>query len=334
MTRGHLMTGLKKIVSDPFWNILQEIDQLEDNCPIEVFSERFDEGSVGYKDVLEVVHFMKKFDYPVTVQKVAGQAWIKLTGERKPVLFEMSFSNWLSLQAHVPFLKDVEGKSFNQQLKNCLTEVERKYPQYDLSRGFEEEKSLKVVPLARQALLNTMNKALDGREVTLIKLEDQRKYECYPHRMLYIDGDLTFIGEQTCDRCLVSYRFEDIVGIEDERDKDYTSNFSIPEIDDFIYAIRAVTGNEERLVLKIASPEKINLKPEYQFLGNPYMTVNTEGDLIWAASVEVSHKLFSWLKSIKDDIEILDPVELNQKFLEYLEHDDQDYDDNGGQEAA
>ena len=83
-------------------------------------------------------------------------------------------------------------------------------------------------------------------------------------------------------------------------------------------AIRSITGNEERLVLRISSPEKVNLKPQYHFLGSPYVTTNTEGEFIWAASVEVSSELFRWLDSIKDEIEILDPQEVKEEFENFL----------------
>lgn len=311
------MTSIKQIISDRFWAILQEIDYLEADCPLELFKQRFN-YNVSDENVLEVIHFLKKFDYPVCVKKVAGQAWIEVTGERKPVLLEMSFSNWLSLQAHAPFVKELEGREFHHNLKNCLAQIEKKYPHYDLSNGIVSQKNISLVPLAKQGLLNQLNKAVNDKKVLMVVLSNNKKYECYPHRVVYIDGDLTFIGEEVYDRCLVSYNFAEITNTISDLEKDYKPNFSGSEIDDFIYAIRTITGNEERLVLKITSPEKVNLKPDYQFLGNPYITVNNEGDFIWAASVEISNELFDWMSTIKEDIEILDPVGLQEKFLEYI----------------
>ena len=88
-------------------------------------------------------------------------------------------------------------------------------------------------------------------------------------------------------------------------------------VDDFINAIRAVAGSEERMVLKVKNAETVDLRPPYHFLGNPYMTSNMNGDLIWAASVEMSDDLLEWLYQIKDSVEILDPEHLKDRFEEY-----------------
>ena len=314
------MAGIKKIISDRFWNILQEIDGLEADCPLEVFKDRFEDEDISHESVLEVVHFLKKFDYPICMKKVGGQAWLTLTGERKSVLIEMSFSNWLSVQAHAPFVKELENKAFHENLMECLQGVEKKYPKFDLSLALAPENPLEVVPFDKRVALGELNRAITNRDIVLVYLSNNKKYECYPHRVLYIDGDLTFVGEEVTDRCLVSYSFNEVERVKTLEDVSYQANFMSPEIDDFIYAIRAITGNEERLVLKIRSPENVNLKPDYQFLGNPYITVNTDGDFIWAASVDISDELFSWMESIQNDIEILDPVDLQDQFLEYLEH--------------
>lgn len=312
------MTGIKKIISDSFWQILQEIDSLESDCPVELFKERFENGDISNDRLFEVITFLKRFDYPVAVKKKSGMPWIMITGERKPVLFEMSFSNWLALQAHVPFVKELEHKLIQENLKECLSEVEKNYPEYDLSRGLEKPVSLSVATPEKQQNLSSLNKAISGHRV-IYTTAGNKTYECFPHRVIYVDGVLTFIGEDVGDRCLVSFDFNEMNDVQIKEDKEYQANFTSKEIDDFIYAIRTITGNEERIVLKVMAPEKVNLKPDYQFLGNPYMTTNSDGDFIWAASVEVSGELFAWLDSIKDYIEILDPVDLNQKFNEYLE---------------
>ena len=86
-----------------------------------------------------------------------------------------------------------------------------------------------------------------------------------------------------------------------------------------IVAIRAVSGREERLVLKINQEVPVDLNPSYQFLGHPYMTANADGDFIWAASVEVSSELYDWLISLGDSVEILDPQGLKSEFEKYKE---------------
>ena len=53
-------------------------------------------------------------------------------------------------------------------------------------------------------------------------------------------------------------------------------------------------------------------------MGTPYRTSNMNGDIIWAASVEISEPLMEWLYQVKNNVEILDPAFLKEKFKEYL----------------
>ena len=288
------MTGIKKIISDSFWSVLQEIDSLDGDCPLQHFKGRFDDPSITDDLLFEVVTFLKKFNYPVAIKKKSGMPWLVITGERKLIKFDMSFSNWLALQAHVPFVKELKDRLIQNNLKECLSEIEKRYPEFDLSRGLERPRRLSVANPEKQNYLKLINEATDNEKVIFAKAGD-KKYECFAHRMIYVDGVLTFIGEDIGDRCLVSFDFNEMSDVSIFEEKSYQANFTPMEIDDFIYAIRTITGNEERIVLKVTAPEKVNLKPDYQFLGSPYMTTNADGDFIWAASIEVSEELFSWL---------------------------------------
>tara|TARA_Y100000748_G_C15098034_1_gene333226 strand:- start:47 stop:298 length:252 start_codon:yes stop_codon:yes gene_type:complete len=71
--------------------------------------------------------------------------------------------------------------------------------------------------------------------------------------------------------------------------------------------------------MKVSAPEKVNLNPDFHFLGNPFVTTNTEGEFIWAASVEVSNELYKWLATIYSEIDIIDPSSVKEELEHFME---------------
>ena len=117
---------------------------------------------------------------------------------------------------------------------------------------------------------------------------------------------------------MLAINVNEILSLSFHEDINYELNFSPIEIEDFISAFRSVASNEERLVMKILTPESVDLNPPYHFLGNPYITSSADGDLIWAASVEVSDELYDWLGEIHEYVEIVDPEGVKMGLEEYI----------------
>ena len=146
-----------------------------------------------------------------------------------------------------------------------------------------------------------------------MKYLDQSEKEIFPWRVLFFENSLSVVGEDIRTKQLITIEINQIDEIE-VQGEDYRSLFSRLEVEDFINAMRAVAGSDERLVLKIHSGADIAMPSDLIFLGNPYTTTNQYGDIIWAASVERSMYLFEWLYSIKDKITILDPSSIKNDF--------------------
>lgn len=128
-----------------------------------------------------------------------------------------------------------------------------------------------------------------------------------PLRLVYLDGELEVIGEELKRGILRPFLVENICEIQERHlPKNYKKNLTGQDVIDYIESGRLVIENEERLVLKIPSGQKIDLAPPYLYMGNPFAAINSDGDMIWAASLEISIPLFEWL-SMNPKIEILDP---------------------------
>lgn len=152
-----------------------------------------------------------------------------------------------------------------------------------------------------------------------ISFFDGKKSKLYVHRLVYIDGKLSIVGEEYIGRCLVYFPLGQVVGMDIDHMTPYIPNFCSAEMDDFISAIRAINGSEVRLVLKVRSDLPVDFTPKHHFIGKPYMTTNVNGDIIWGGFVEVSNDLLDWLFTFYDRIEILAPITIRRKFLDYCE---------------
>lgn len=315
------MNSNSKLLNDKFWKILATLDSLNQDVSLSELSHHFGQ-KVSEEEILEVLTFMRKFDFPLKAHKKEGKTWLTFEGKKPRITMELSLAEWLSLQSHFPLLDTYKGKEIYNTLATRMKRIEARHPECDLYRVLEEEaefnKVHKLIPKDKEQNLNDINESIVGGELLILKTGEQSRVEVYPHKIVFLDGVLSLIAEDTNDRCMVCIDFDNIESSLRVSDHHYKVNFVGQEVDDFIMAIRSITGNEERLVLRVSAPEKVNLKPQFHFLGSPYVTTNTEGEFIWAASVEVSEELFKWIESIKDEVEILDPQEVKEEFESYL----------------
>jgi len=313
------MTHKSVIFKQKFWTMLKFIEGLNSSYPLDEFMQ---EVEADEELLRQFISFTSSLDFDVTIKTLDGVKFLMPPTKTPSVQFELSFAEWLAFQAHFPKLAEESNEAFHNTFAEKMSEVEKEHPTLDLFKAIEEEElenQISEIPGADKELVDIIQTCLKDKYLLEVKLKDQRSIDVYCHRLVYLDGGLSLVGEESNDRCLIYFNVDEISSAKISLENGYQHNFSAMEINDFIVAIRAVTGQEERLVLKIRSQEDLDLKPEYHFLGNPYVTSNMRGDLIWAASVEVSEELFEWLLSIKAHVEILDPTSFKEEFLSYCE---------------
>lgn len=310
------------IFNNHFWSILKRIDELEEMVNLESFLSEFATEDFNCEMVYDVLQFLNTFNYQVQIEEIKGEKFLLPNKRNERIHFDMSFSEWVALQAHFPIMKDYENFDFHKTLQKKFAEVKSKYPDFTMnSEEFDPELiySFKEnLTDLHQKYVAHIEEAFKTGALLFIHI-DNKIHEVFPHKLIMLEGELTIIGEETVDRCLISYTMDEITKIKLNTVNDYIANYSRIEVDEFIMAIRAVSGREERLVLKIDQDEPVNLNPAYQFMGHPYMTANAEGDFIWAASVEISSELYDWLMSMGNKVEILDPVGIKSEFEKYQE---------------
>ncbi len=311
-----------KFLENKYWKLITTIDSLNQDVS---FSELITHLGLQYTvgDIEEVVSFLKKFGHPIKIEQKSKDAWIILTGKKPQFSMNLSLSEWLAIQAHFPLLDENKGKAIYNTVAQCFDRLEKKYPGADFYNYMDHEKNMKTtireIGHDKDQLLKAINEACLKDEQVTLQTKDQRKMDVHIHKLVYIDGVLSIIGEDINDRCLTCIDINEIEAYSIDYTTHYRPNFASAEVDDFISAVRSISGNEQRLVMKIPSPEKVNLRPEFHFLGNPYVTTNIEGEFIWAASVEVSQELYKWLSTIYSEIQIIDPKEVRDGLENFME---------------
>lgn len=311
------------IFNNHFWRILKRIDELTEMVNLEEFLSEFATEDFNCEMVYDVLQFLCSLNFHVQIEEVKGEKFILPNKRNERIHFDLSFSEWIALQAHFPIMDEVFwDQEFHQAIRKKFAEVKSRYPGYSLDSGEMDQNLIynfkENLPDVHQKFATIIDEAFKTQGLLMVYIQD-KCYEVFPHKLILLEGELTLVGEETIDRCLISYTMDEINKIKINSINDYVPNYSRMEVDEFVMAIRAVSGREERLVLKIDQNQPVNLNPAYQFMGHPYMTANAEGDFIWAASVEVSGELYDWLMSMEDKIEILDPQGLKSEFEKYRE---------------
>lgn len=306
-----------------FWKLLKSLEELDNPTSLASFA---DAHAVAPTIVRQVVGFLQKLNHPLQIDsRHPGQDILIPPANTAGIQIEMSLSEWLALQMMFPVIGTQESTPYYALVADKLEDTEVHYPEYDLYRLLEEEEVREGIlgRLGEQAveLVKKIEESLHRGLVLDLIYHKNRTCSIYPHKLVYLEGELNLIGEDVVDRCLVALPVVDVHNVRFDVTKNYRVNFSSLEVDDFILAMRVVSGNEDRLVLKLKANSDVDLNPPYHFLGNPYITTNSQGDVIWAASVEVCDDFYAWLHGLGDRVEILDPPHVADGYKSWLTQD-------------
>jgi hypothetical protein len=259
----------------------------------------------------------------------AQQELMAQTGQHDDVYQAWSWSQWCEM-THL--LEIYAAQEKNEDLKEMtihLLKQQRLHPAYSvytqLRSKFQDIQSTEE-PLLREInhddfmehKVSIIEECLLSKNTILIETTNQKILNLIACKLSFLEGEMTLIAEETHDHGLLALALSEIVNIKSS-EKIKEARAGQHEVNEFISALRAMSENELRLVLKIKDPQNFNLKPDYQFLGKPYFVTNPEGDLIWAAWVETSDELYDWLYEMEHFVEILEPSEFILDFAAYCE---------------
>lgn len=310
--KGRTMIEKSLIADEGFWRVLCHYEALEEPWDFQKFLKVVDVSSEKF---FEIASFLQSLGQKIEVSEQLIQP---PAPQKLKIQLEISLSEWIAVQAQLPEWQQNPGNPATDLLVNKIAEMLTYYnfPKLApvLHQEHDKQQAMEKLAGSHTGYLKTLEECVHRHQTLEIQLEAGGPFDVYLHKIVYLDGALCVVGEDCSDRCLVYFDTSEIMKIKKMYSSDYKANFSQVEVNDFIFAIRAVSGNEERLVLKIRDQQGIDLAPAYHFLGNPYVTSNLEGDMIWAASVEISEGFFEWLYELRSKVEILDPIEVKENF--------------------
>jgi hypothetical protein len=300
------MSEHKVILDDSFWKFLVSLEELVEKKDRALFCSSL---NLDDEELLKYQMFLKEMD----VQCEIDQSFIYPLKEKFSLKIEFSLSEWLAFQAA---FKDKENSSYYHRIvQNKLQIAQMAHEQFVLYK----KPAFVISTIEAQENLNKqIDFAICYKKPLEVHFHNGKMNSLYPHRLVFLDGILCVVGESLKDKTLVYFGVEDIATIGDLK-VEHEPNLSQIEINDFINHLRIINGKEERLILKIYSQYDTDLLPSHHFLENPFVTSNAEGDMIWAATIEMCDDVFQWLYNMRDRVEILDPGHIRKEFSLYCE---------------
>ncbi|MBC7428471.1 MAG: WYL domain-containing protein [Bacteriovorax sp.] len=298
------MSDQQIILENSFWKFLVSLEELKERKELFLFCSSL---GVDEETLDAYCEFLTRFK--VAVMKDAQ--FVYPLKEQCRIKMEFTLSEWLALQASFP--KESPAYYYQQIIHDKMQMAQKANAMFTLHKKADDHV---ISGNAFEHLKKKIDYDIVCRKSMKIEFFSHKECSIFPHRMVFLDGILCVVGENINDKMLVYFGVEDIANVTN-LESVYEPNLSQLEVNEFIGHLRLINGKEERLVLKIYSQDQADLLPEHHFLGNPFVTTSTEGDMIWAATLEMCDDIFNWLYKMRDRVEVLDPGHVRKEFSHF-----------------
>lgn len=304
------MSEQQLISNDAFWKFLVTLEGLKVRKDKILFCASL---SIDDETLQRFVTFLNRFG----VLFESDEEYIYPLKDQCRIKMEFSFSEWLAFQATLDTENAPEHLKYYYQkiLQNKMLSLKQANEQFNL---YKKPAGHIVQSSKAENLKKKIDYEIGHKHSVKIHFLSGKECAIFPHRLVFLEGILCVVGESVVDKLLLYFGLEDIDSVEEFK-TDYHPNLSQIEVNEFICNLRIISGKEERLILKVYSQYEADLMPSHHFLGNPFVTTNGEGDMIWAATIEMCDDVFNWLFSMKERAEVLDPGHVKLEFAQYCE---------------
>lgn len=299
------MSDQQLILENSFWKFLVSLEELKEKKEVSAYCSML---AIDEEILESYCNFLTRFK--VSVMKDAH--YVYPLQEQSKIKMEFSLSEWLALQACLP--KDASAY-YQKITQNKMQMAHMAYARFSL---YKKPDNIALEFNTFEGLKKKIDYDITCKKSMKITFLTNKECDIFPHRLVFLDGTLCVIGENIHDKTLVYFGVEDIATVEN-LELNYEANLSQIEVSEFISHLRLINGKEERLVLKFYGQDQEDFLPPHHYLGNPFVTSSVEGDMIWAATIEICDDVFQWLYKMRDRVEILDPGHIRKEFAHYCE---------------
>ena len=307
------------LFNNNFWEIIALIARSDNQENLE---RVFKEVPLSHKELDQIFEFIQSFDFDIRIKRNGTSHIIQIPCQKEKLQFILSFSDWLSLQYHFINSEPEAEQYFKKFVTNKIEEIKLKFPGYNFFNFPDHKKPGSDFPELRNMLGESFVESLeacifDGLSLTA-NFRNGQSIDLYPKRVLFIEDNLSLVGEDIHDKCLTYFSLRDLKSFQTLKDKKYKSNFTNLEINDFISQIRMMNGKEVRLILRVIPGEEVELNPPFHLMGNPCLITNFQGQKIYAATVEITDEFFNWYHENSQTLEIIEPIKIQEAYQDFL----------------
>lgn len=325
------------IDSESFWNLFCYLELLPAKMEV---SHLFLDLEVEESMYHRVLFFYQKlgvqfeFEYEKDQEGNILKRFILPPKQRLQTDTKMGQTEWMELLAHFPFLLGLNYHSFLQTLAKKMIELEAKSFVHSSLKGSlnGRHKPLSLEQLKceddlkaeeTQEMVERIEKCLLEKMVIELDSTNLGHKKVFPLKLVFLADHLQLIAEEiqndADDGTIIHIPVNEIYFLKENWEEDYESHYGVLEINQFINGLRVIQDHQVRLIIKFKGQQFIDPPDQYHHFTNPYIVANNEGDYIWAATTEISQKIYKWLMSFGERIEILDPQSFKLNFEEYCQ---------------
>lgn len=295
------------LVEEKFWKVVSFLLTQVQTIKIEKFKELLDLDDEEFK-----LYFTLFKDLGLRVELIGADLCYHA---REDISLKLSPLEWLKLQAHFPLLEAVKEEAFHEDVASYFSKVERELAPFDLFSALSKfhlakrDKQISILAKIHEAIGSScLDLQLRSRQVKVI-----------PIRVLKLQDQLQLLCEDLHLNTLDVYKIKNIKNLKTSR---YTStHYTSFEIDQFVKSLRTLDSVEERLILKIKNEESFEALPGEEYLRNEICVKNYRGEKIWAASIEPTQEIFTWILNLGEAVEVLSSQRFKKAFLEFCQEE-------------
>jgi hypothetical protein len=303
---------MKKVVSAEIWNKFISVGERQG--PVKL-NDLALEMNLDPEETLSFMREIFTVGVGLDIYHENNECWLDFKSDSVQYMLPLTPSEWIHLHQILSCFKASESPVTSSLKKKVNESGPIKIVMELLSHL--ERWDCEISEL-QQTLVRDLEQGIVEKHLIKLTRLDGKSHLIHPCKVIHLEGQLSLIGEDSMDHCLLVVPLKNIKSIETVG-KDSISKVSHYELEEFITAIRSMNERETRLILKIYDHQSINLFPDHHFLGKPCMVTNPNGDLIWAAYVEPCESLYEWMISLGENVEILDPLNFKKEFITYCE---------------